>query len=665
MGKAKVAPRPEQSIPRLELCAAVLAIELAELVSSEIDLQFQSTTFYTDSKVVLGYIYNEKRRFYVYVSNRVRRIRDFSQPVQWRHVRTEQNPADLGTRSVPASHLKNSSWINGPVFLSSGSERYLETADYSLVEPDFDSEIQPQISALATSSTDRRLGSRRFERFSTWTSLTRAIANLTHTAHSFCRTQRATNECAGWHRCRKARTAGELSQARNVIIRTVQEDTYTDEYLKMRGGKELPKGNPLRNLSPFIDENGLLRIGGRLTGAGVGFDERHPVIIPGKHHLGSLLARHFHEQTKHQGRIFTEGAIRTAGFWVIGGKRCVRRCIHHCVTCRRLRGPTSTQKMADLPADRLQVSPPFTNVGLDVFGPWVISSRRTRGGLAESKRWAVMFTCMSSRGVHIEVIESLTTSSFINALRRFFSIRGPAKHIRSDQGTNFVGACRELGLQSNIDTTTVGRHLAEQGCTWTFNPPHAPHMGGTWERMIGISKRILNAMLLQCKQRLTHEVLVTLLAEVTAIINARPLVEVSTDPGEPSVLSPATLLTQKTTLPDASARGLGAKDALISQWKLVQHLAETFWGKWRKEYLSSLQTRTKWTTQEPNLNPGSVVLLKDKQVARNEWPLGLITRTFPSKDKLVRKVEVKVSGRDGVKHLLRPITEIVLLLPQP
>ena len=131
------------------------------------------------------------------------------------------------------------------------------------------------------------------------------------------------------------------------------------------------------------------------------------------------------------------------------------RTIHHCVTCRRLRRPTQTQKMANLPADRLCTEPPFTNIGLDVFGPWSVSSRRTRGGLAHSKRWAVIFTCMSTRAVHIEVVESLDTSSFINALRRFFSIRGPAKHIRSDHGTNFIGACKELKIASNIRTTSV------------------------------------------------------------------------------------------------------------------------------------------------------------------------------------------------------------------
>ncbi|KAK0144245.1 hypothetical protein N1851_017387 [Merluccius polli] len=207
--------------------------------------------------------------------------------------------------------------------------------------------------------------------------------------------------------------------------------------------------------------------------------------------------------------------------------------------------------MADLPKDRLCSDPPFTYVGLDVFGPWLVTARKTRGGQAEAKRWAVIFACMSIRAIHIEVIESMDTSSFINALRRFFAIRGAVKLLRSDCGTNFVSACKELQIDKkgchnrNIDT-----YLQDNGCQWQFNPPHASHMAGSWERMIGVARRILDAMLLQhWHAKLTHEVLITFMAEVTAIVNAWPLTTVSTDPEHPVILTPATLLTQKYGMP--------------------------------------------------------------------------------------------------------------------
>ncbi|XP_035984676.1 uncharacterized protein LOC118558276 [Fundulus heteroclitus] len=333
------------------------------------------------------------------------------------------------------------------------------------------------------------------------------------------------------------------------------------------------------------------------------------------------------------------------------------------MTCRRLRAPLSIQKMANLPADRLSTDPPFSSVGLDVFGPWNVSSRRTRGGFAQSKRWAVIFTCMSIRAVHIEVIESLDTSSFINALRRFLSVRGPVKHIRSDRGTNFIGACKELKMTSNIDSIAVKTYLSDKGCTWSFNPPHASHWGGSWERMIGLARRILDAMFLRLKDKLTHEVLVTFMAEVAAIINARPLVPVTMDPDDSFILTPAALLTQKANFVPAPAGEFGVADLYKSQWRQVQHLSNTFWDRWRKQFLPTLQARKRWQSAQPNIQPGSVVLLKNSQAPRNEWPLGLITQAFPSKDGKVRQVEVKIIKPGGTSLFLRSVNEIVLLLP--
>lgn len=319
--------------------------------------------------------------------------------------------------------------------------------------------------------------------------------------------------------------------------------------------------------------------------------------------------------------------------------------------------------MADLPVDRLRMEPPFTNVGIDVFGPWMVTARRTRGGVANSKRWAVIFTCLSIRAVHIEVIESLDTSSFINAFRRFLAIRGPVRQIRSDCGTNFVGACRELGITAlNVERSEVGKFLSDNGCTWVFNPPHASHMGGAWERMIGITRRILESMFLQSRhQRLTHEVLATFLAEVSAIVNARPLIPVSSDPEDPIILTPATLLTQKQGNATSSPGEVDTASMYKRQWNQVQSLANEFWARWRTAYLCTLQQRRKWQMTKPNLTEGDFVLLKDKQEARSQWPVGVIVRSLPSADGRVRKVEVKTTKNGTPTVFFRPITEVVHL----
>ena len=268
-----------------------------------------------------------------------------------------------------------------------------------------------------------------------------------------------------------------------------------------------------------------------------------------------------------------------------------------------------------------------------------------------------------SRAVHIEVIEELSASSFINSLRRFISLRGPVKLIRSDRGTNFVGAVNELGLHTLMDEDgPVHNFLLDQDCTWIFNPPFASHMGGSWERMIGIARRVLDVMFTNHhSKRLTHEILVTFMAEVCAIINSRPIVPVSTDPDDPLILSLSLLLTQKVPNVEHSFSEIDIRDAYRSNWKYVQLLSDQFWSKWRKEFIHNLQQRRKWASSTPNLKVGDIVLLRDSNVHRYQWPLGKIERVFPGEDGLVRKIEV-LTCKDGVKSVyIRPVKEVVLL----
>lgn len=172
----------------------------------------------------------------------------------------------------------------------------------------------------------------------------------------------------------------------------------------MESNQPLPRNSSVQKLNPIMGKDRLLRIGGRSAMSQDPYEQKHPIVLPAKSPVTEMIVRYYHEQVIHQGRKITEGAIRSAGYWIVSGKRVISSVIHKCVTCRRLRGVIEDQKMADLPVDRLQPSPPFTSVGLDVFGPWEVVTRRTRGGSAESKRWAVLFTCMTTRAVHIEVI---------------------------------------------------------------------------------------------------------------------------------------------------------------------------------------------------------------------------------------------------------------------
>ena len=179
-GQSKVAPSQTTSIPRLELCAAVLASQAVHKIVKEMDMEIDKITFYTDSKVVLGYIRNECRRFYVYVANRVQTIRKISNPKQWKYVDTNENPADLSTRCLNVQNLTGSNWLTGPSFLRDPN-RTSAAADEEDGIPlnENDPEVRKDTKSLKTQATERHgLGTDRFSRFSSLRSLQRAIAHL-------------------------------------------------------------------------------------------------------------------------------------------------------------------------------------------------------------------------------------------------------------------------------------------------------------------------------------------------------------------------------------------------------------------------------------------------------------------------------------------------------
>ena len=661
-GKAKVAPPSGHTVPRLELCAAVLAAELSETVKESLDLCIQKIKFYTDSRIVLGYIHNRTRRFYTYISNRVAKIHNVSAADQWNYIPTHMNPADDGTRGVPVDNLQDSKWLTGPSFLlKSQGQDFHESDHFPLINPDEDTEVRKEAKVLvcATKVCVGNLGTERMERFSSWKNLVAAIARLQHIAES----HHSGNNCKGWHICEQSRSVKAYEYATKFVLKEVQRDIFGREICCLQEKRPIPKDSSIISLNPFLDSDGILRLGGRLNKAThLTSKEKNPTILPGKHHVSKLIALHCHEIVKHQGRHFTEGKIRAEGFWITGGKRLVSSIIFKCVSCRKLRGRLECQRMADLPADRLEQAPPFTYVGVDVFGPWSIVTRRTRGGQANSKRWAVLFTCLCIRAIHIEVIEDMSSSTFINALRRFVAIRGKVKQFRSDRGSNFVGATADLRIDTvNVEDEGVKKVLFNSGSVWVFNPPYSSHMGGVWERMIGVTRRILDSMLKDVAN-LTHEVLVTLLAEVTAIVNSRPLVPVSYDSEMPEILTPSILLTQKTDIAEQSLCQLDTKDLYKSQWKRVQHLADLFWSRWKRDYLQTLQARRKWTSDRENIEIGDVVLLKDDEVARVQWPIARVTKVFPGDDKCIRTVEVQAYKNGTIVKYIRPVVKLILLV---
>ena len=309
--------------------------------------------------------------------------------------------------------------------------------------------------------------------------------------------------------------------------------------------------------------------------------------------------------------------------------------------------------MADLPKDRITPDkPPFSFVGVDCFGPFIV-----RRGRSMVKRYGVLYTCLTVRAIHIEVVHSLDTNCFINSMRRFIARRGKPEQMRSDNGGNFV--CGEKELRSAIDDWNqekIAEFLLQRNIQWTFNPPAGSHHGGVWERCIRTVRKVMNALLKE--QVLDDEGLSTLMCEVESIVNSRPLTKVSDDPRDLEALTPnhLLLLRSNSTLPP----GLFRKEDLYSRrrWRQVQYLSDVFWRRWLKEYLPSLQERQKWGRSTSNFQVGDVVLVVDEKSPRSSWPLGLIIDVKPNRgDSLVRMVTL----RTKYAILDRPIDKIVLL----
>ena len=437
--------------------------------------------------------------------------------------------------------------------------------------------------------------------------------------------------------CSRKLSVSEIEASETKILKWVQNSAFQSWEHDRR----------LIKLKPVLLGN-LLRVGGRLDYANVQNDVKHPIIIPPKGEISTLIIGHYHESVGHGGLAMTLSAIRQK-FWLLNGRTAVKSALSKCAVCRKLISRPAQQEMATLPMERVTSDkPPFSLVGVNYFGPFEVKRGRTT-----VKRHGCIFTCLTSRAVHLEVSESLDADSFLNAFRRFVARRGQPDKMYSDNGSNFQAGEKELkNAFKSMNKDKVEAFLHDKGCEWHFNPPTASHFGGAWERLIRSVRRILRGVLRQ--QTITDEVLTTVLAEVESILNSRPLTEFSSDPKDKEPLTPNHLLLMKggPSTPVYAETSYGRR-----RWLQVQYLASLFWKRWRREYLPLPQKRHKWNTPKENIRIGDLVLLADETTPRGKWPLGRVCNVFKSNDDKVRSVEVRIHN----KVLKRPITKLCVV----
>ncbi len=438
-----------------------------------------------------------------------------------------------------------------------------------------------------------------------------------------------------------------------MILKHIQVKCFENECDSLRESKDakvLKKSSKIYKLDPVLND-GLVCVGGRLDQAPIGQQAKHPVILPKNHHVVTLIVNYYHKLCGHSGLEYTLSLIRQR-YWIINGRPTVRKVLNQCVGCKKRQAPMGQQKMADLPEDRTTPSkPPFTYTGVDCFGPFEV-----RRGRTTAKRYGVLFTCLTTRAIHLEVANSLDTCSFINALRRFISRRGQPEELRSDNGGNFVKGEKELReAVKEWNQSQISDFLLQRNIKWTFNPPTGSHHGGIWERCIRTTRKVIKAVMKE--QVLDDEGINTLMCEVEAIVNGRPITKLSDDPRDMEPLTPNHLLLLRAgpTLPPTTS---SRQDAYSRRWRQVQHLADVFWRRWIKEYLPSLQIRQKWNKSRRNFAVDDIVLVLDDKTPRNFWPLGRVLEVYTNRnDGLVRSVKLKTR----TSELTRPVNKIVLL----
>lgn len=599
--KSRVAPLKKMTIPRLELLSCSIGSRLVNSIKAAIEFQIPFY-YWTDSTTALAWI-NRNDDWGTFVGNRVKEICSITNVQNWRHVPGRINPADLPSRGCTASELQALRWWEGPDWLRKPESDWPisnEKANEELVQ-------QEKRKGVVKCMLSKEVGESWYCQQSSYLDNVRIIGFMLR----FFENCRSKNSTIGFM---KPLSVSEIKRAEERIWLMIQRET-------------LPNENVIEGLRVQRCEKGLIRVKTKLVYRKDSESFRYPVLLPESHPIVDQLIIETHRMHCHAGIQFLMSKLREQ-VWIIKSRKTIRRVLSKCKNCLRFTSKKVEVYPAPLPYDRVNDNYVFQVTGVDLAGPLFLKDK--------SKTWVVLFTCAVYRCVYLELVSSLSTHTFLLALQRFVKRKARPTTIYSDNATNFRGSDNAFNL---IDWEEVEKVATTKRIEWKFNPPASPWWGGWWERLIRIIKDLLKRTL--GKSKLNYEELMTILTEVEAIINERPLTYVTEDGEDLIPLTPLMFLQENTDI-EFPEVDMNLGDKLRIRYKYQKKLKEELRSRFRSEYLSALVQRGN-DPKGKSLKVGDIVLIGDDNKKRLNWPMGRVIEIMPGKDEHSRVARVKTS----------------------
>lgn len=673
--RSKVAFIKKTTIPRLELCSAVIAAELSQFIVNSLQIKNLTVHFWSDSTITLHWLSKNPISLTPFVANRVSLIQQLSSPGQWRHAPGTCNPADLLTRGATTSEVIESVlWWHGPSWLPH-KDKWPEGIKIDDTEDPEKKKDDQGIKETCRNKRGKLVAFIAKQHFPTITIFVKhyGVISLLDKYSSLGKLIRVTSYVLSFVQLLKSKIASRsqlnVPQSTTVLdqqaalkfwVRHSQHIYYAKEISQIKKGELLKSQSSIHKLTPWLDEDMLLRITGRIKMAELPHNSKHQIIIPPQSRLATHLVRQSHVKCLHGGPQLVMTEIRQS-FWMNRMRQIVKSVIHKCTTCVRHSKSVPQQLMGNLPRVRVTIGEPFAKSGVDFAGPFIVKrgvGRPTRGNVnVEEKAWVVIFVCLISRAVHVEIIQGLTIAEFLAAFERFIMRKGRCFTLYSDNGTTFVGANNELGrILSEWSTKFPMHKLAQYGTDWNFITPAAPHKGGIWEAAVKSFKHHLRRVL--GRNPIHIKALEQLAVQIEGCLNSRPLWPASDDPNDLLPITPADIFLNKPILSQPLSQYVAdVPENRLTWWKQRQKLHQVIWQQWQKDYLTSLQVRGKWCGVTRNVEENDLVVIHEENLPPSHWCLGRIVRAYADKDGLVRAARVRTKNGE----LDRPITKLTIL----